>query len=340
MISWMKATLGAAAIVVATGPVAASPISDIYSSLWFFGDSLTDPGNVSEASGGLAPGPNYFDGRFSSGPVWAEYLDDGFDPLDAAAFDPGNTANFAFGGAWASDRTQVPFDIPDLSDQIGLFDLASPLASLGARPLAAVWAGANDILGSFNDAAAQIAAGDPVTVDFIGNTVSAAQSVAASVAALAARGINDFLVLNLPDLGSTPRFALLSPANAAQATDLTNLFNATLQAELALLQAEGLDITLFDVNSVFASLIADPASFGVLDATAPCIIPDANPLAPPLAGPCPVPDLLAFYDPVHPSGTIHQQLAGQIEAVLVPLPAGILLLTAALVGLGLVRRRV
>ena len=51
--------------------------------LYFFGDSLTDTGNVYHATSVLhsdslglvpiEPAAPYYDGRFSNGPVWAEY---------------------------------------------------------------------------------------------------------------------------------------------------------------------------------------------------------------------------------------------------------------------------
>ena len=46
----------------------AAPFSNIY----FFGDSLSDSGNISALSLGLYPGAPYYQGRFSNGPTWAE----------------------------------------------------------------------------------------------------------------------------------------------------------------------------------------------------------------------------------------------------------------------------
>ena len=52
---------------------------------WFdqiivFGDSVTDSGNVWELTDRKEPAsPPYFEGRFSNGPVWVEYLADHLD---------------------------------------------------------------------------------------------------------------------------------------------------------------------------------------------------------------------------------------------------------------------
>ena len=39
-----------------------------------FGDSLSDIGNIDDATFGVVPGSSYFSGRFSNGPAWVERL--------------------------------------------------------------------------------------------------------------------------------------------------------------------------------------------------------------------------------------------------------------------------
>ena len=81
------------------GQLAAAP----FSSLYVFGDSLSEMGNVFAATHHLIPSdPPYFRGRFSKGPVWVEHLAEQLGlPLIANGGDPtviqGN--NFAAGGA-------------------------------------------------------------------------------------------------------------------------------------------------------------------------------------------------------------------------------------------------
>ena len=65
-----------------------------YDEIYVFGDSFSDTGNVFNATkGAIPPSPAYFNGRFSNGPVWVEYLA----PQLGLTFDP--STNFAFGGA-------------------------------------------------------------------------------------------------------------------------------------------------------------------------------------------------------------------------------------------------
>ena len=45
------------------------PVASAYDALYAFGDSLTDTGNSP-----APPGTNYYNGRFSNGPLWVEYM--------------------------------------------------------------------------------------------------------------------------------------------------------------------------------------------------------------------------------------------------------------------------
>ncbi|KAJ2667887.1 hypothetical protein GGH99_006550, partial [Coemansia sp. RSA 1285] len=43
-------------------------------SLYIFGDSLSDTGRLHTMTFGLVPPEPYWEGRFSNGPLWIEYL--------------------------------------------------------------------------------------------------------------------------------------------------------------------------------------------------------------------------------------------------------------------------
>ncbi|KAJ9075901.1 hypothetical protein DSO57_1031228 [Entomophthora muscae] len=63
-------------------------------SLVVFGDELSDTGNLFKATNFTTPDPNYFfQGRFSNGPVWSDFIQN-VTVLDSVA-------NFAVGGATA-----------------------------------------------------------------------------------------------------------------------------------------------------------------------------------------------------------------------------------------------
>lgn len=319
--TWREAALAAAFVAAVgwAGGAGAASLSATYSSFWALGDSLSDNGNLFAATSNATPpnptpaSPPYFDGRFSNGPVWAE----------AIAADFAVAGNFAFGGANALTNADP---VPDLAFQIGAFTTNAP-AVMGARPLASLWFGANDQFGAL-DALAAGGAGSTVAV---GET--AANAVIAGARALAEQGVGDFLIFNLPDLGAIPAFAATPLSGAATAG--ATAFNARLDAGIDGLRASGLRVAVVDAFSLFNALLADPAGFGVADATTPCIVPGVGVCTPEQA------TQLAFFDPVHPNATIHARLATEARAALapVPLPAAGWLLAAALGALAMRARR-
>ena len=104
--------------------------------LYVFGDSLSDVGTVFRATGGMYPPPTYFQGRYSNGRVWVEYL------ADRLRLSSNPTNNFAVGGATTgSDRNTL---VPGLLTQVQSFNKThhQPLQNA----LYVLWAGANDYL--------------------------------------------------------------------------------------------------------------------------------------------------------------------------------------------------
>ncbi len=304
-----------AVIAVTAGPVGAATVNG-YTSIFVFGVSLSDNGNISAATGGAnPPSPPYFQGRFSNGPVWAEHVAQDFTDAGLA------TANFAFGSARAIPNGD---GVPDLPLQLGLFAARVPGASYGERPLAALLYGANDLLAAI---------GSQTGSDHLTTARNAASAVTAGALALAGLGIEDLLIFNLPDLGRTPNYALFDPASPADAA--TAAFNAQLALGQQLLGLGGVNVTAIDTSALFDLLLDDPSRFGVANATLPCIIPTVSVCSPAEAM------QLAFFDPVHPNATIHQAIAGVVREELAPIPLPLLapMLAADLAGLLLLRWR-
>src|SRR5579863_2178064 len=83
--------------VALAATTAASAATPKFTNLYVFGDSYCDVGNVSIATQGARPGPLYYEGRFSNGPLWvdhiASYLGVPLTPALAGGTD------FAFAGA-------------------------------------------------------------------------------------------------------------------------------------------------------------------------------------------------------------------------------------------------
>jgi phospholipase/lecithinase/hemolysin len=302
----MKSLCLAASLTVLSAVAApAATLSDVFSSFYVLGDSLSDDGNL----GPFAPPPPYFNGQFSNGPVYADLLDDQFTS-------PGSTQNYAYGGAEAvpSDDGLSP---PDLPTQLALF-LTDPSLVKGARPLVGLWFGANDIFNAITSG------GDAETAG-----TNAANAVLGAIQTIAASTIvRDFVVLNLPNLGQTPAFF-----GSSDATDATTAFNDTLAAGLAPLE-RALNIYDIDVFSLFADIVNGALDIGVNQVALPCVIGTSY------CGPVEAQNRL-FFDGVHPNSVAHAELARIIETEVsaVPVPGGLPLLAGAFVLGGFVFRR-
>ena len=326
----MRSFFCLAATCVAIGTTAvATTVSDTFTSFYVFGDSLSDLGRV-----GVGPGLPPYDGNsFSNGPVWAETFADAFGPTQ-------DTENFARGGATAGGADNlVPIENlrnETFAGQVGLFDDAGVAA--GDNPLVAAWFGANDL---FAIAEAGVSLDIAVLL-----ARSAATAVATNIRALNALDpgvFNDFLVFNLPDIGSTPGFntdPVIPPLGDIRvATFITNQFNEQLVTEIELLEADDINVFDIDVEAVFQEILDDPGALSFDYVTESCLSQITDPAAPFCGSTDPdnVNSFL-FIDDVHPTTNAHTFLAKRAltavenELSPVPLPASAPLM---LVGLGL-----
>ncbi len=282
-----------------------------FDSLVVFGDSLSDVGNISAATGGAIPGPSYAAGRFSNGPNFIDALSGGLG-LGAARPSLLGGSDFAYGGA-----TTAGGFVPSLDAQVTRYLTATPAADPAG--LFVVYGGANDF-----------AAGQT-------NPAVPAMNVAGDVGRLADAGARFVLVPNLPLLGQVPNYSG-DPATAAGATALSQGFNATLSAALDGVQAAHPDLTLYrlDVAGLFAGVAADPAAFGlanVADPAAPGLSPgDAMYDSSLIVS---NPDQYLFWDELHPTRTGHA-LLGAAALAAVPEPASLSLVAVGFLAL---RRR-
>jgi outer membrane lipase/esterase len=301
-------------VALALAPLASA---GSFSSVISFGDSLSDTGNISFATGGFPP-PPYTPGRFTSnfqdgtpGQVWVEHVSAHFGASSVSTLNGGT--NYAWGGSRIGpDNAGFP---PSLLDQHNFYlNDASGMADPNA--LYTVFGGGNDVIAG--------ATGDSVA------------GVSTIINNLADAGGKFFFVPNLPDIGMTPQ-GLDDAATGAALSVLTMDFNDELSLALdAIEQARDITIIRFDLFSLFNDVIADPMAFGLTNVADRCFDEGAGTL-------CNDVDSYLFFDGIHPTAQGHALVAGYaidaIEAALVPLPAALPLLLAGLGVLGLVRRR-
>ena len=270
----------------ACSPPQSNPIHQLY----VFGDSLSDAGSVYAVSNGLyPPNPPYFQGRYSNGQVWVEYL------ADRLQLSQNQTHNFAYGGATtgvitasrnsATDSTPL---VPSLLSQVQTATQtnqpsnSSTQATLHANTLAVLWAGANDYL-----------QGSTTPTRVVANILEA-------IDALVDEGAQRFLVANLPDLGQLP--ATRNTANSETLSTLSQEHNQLLERSLAELtqQHSQLQIALLRVDRLYQEVITNPEEFGFTNVMNACLSSE---------GGCENPDRFLFWDGIHPTTAAHRHLA-------------------------------
>ena len=127
------------------GILPAIPFTDLV----VFGDSMSEVGNVYRATNGTHPGPWSFDGRFSDGRAWEEYLVQFFNLSELSPSSVGGTV-YAWGGATtdngyinASLGYLTPPLVPSVHDQISTYlDARDGIGS--AKHLHVLFSGYND----------------------------------------------------------------------------------------------------------------------------------------------------------------------------------------------------
>ncbi|MEO1794386.1 MAG: SGNH/GDSL hydrolase family protein, partial [Pseudomonadota bacterium] len=235
-----------------------------------------------------------------------------------------------------------------LADVNGLDGGAFPdTPVVGDNPLVAIWYGANDVFASLDtlaevdptDPAAQAAAAAAALFEAT-ETAKAVANIVGTLADFPLFDFNDFVVLNLPDLGAIPAYNTTPLAGAA--TQLSTAFNLQLVAELAALEAGGNDIEVIDVFSLIGGLTQGQILPELTNVSEACLVPPTlddtgNPTSP--GSFCGIPNEYAFFDPVHPTTIVHAELSQRVRAAVIPLPATLPLALGALCILSLTGRR-
>ncbi len=300
-----------------------------YTNAFFFGDSLSDTGNHYDASNATFPPPPYYEGRYSNGPLWVEYLASGLGLAGTAISTSQGGNNYAIAGAKSGADGLADNIIgfqTGLSTQVDAYLNTYGQADPGALYVIAI--GGNDL--------PDVLANPSVAYD--GTAILAALqaivgNLMSSVNTLINQGAHNFLITNAPNLGVTP--SATAGGFAAAATGISLLYNNLLAAALGDLNASAniASLDLFGlITTVVDDALAGGGTYGLDNGLIECTVSGLDTC-----------DRSVFFDDIHPSAAVHQ-LAGQaalaaLGANQVPEPAGLSLLLAALVAAGIARRR-
>lgn len=265
-----------------------------YTGIVAFGDSLTDTGNVSALTGGIAPAsPPYYNGRFSNGPLWIERLASWLGVAAPVASLQGGQ-NYAYAGAQTGQGLgATPFPgllVPNIGSQIDSYLSAGNTPN--ASELFVVWGGANDFF------TGQADPNVPVL------------NLRDGIIELANAGAKSFLVGNLPLLGETPDLRVL-PGIRQGFNALTVAFNTLLEQTLKQLENSlNISIHRLDVFTLFNNVIADPTAYGFTNVTDAAKSGDNGLPGTVVSNP----NEYLYFDGVHPTATTEQLIANAAQA--------------------------
>jgi len=265
--------------ILSTGFIASAQ-AQTFSQVVAFGDSLSDVGNVSDATLGIAPGGDYFSGRYSNGPLWVDWVANNQNvtiPLPSRM----GGKNYAHAGVitgGGNTNYYIFFNFPNVGTQINSYlgnNTASPTA------LYTVWGGGNDLM-------------DNLSI----NTQVVVNNLVSHVTALNDAGARFVVVPNLPPLGEIPKYRNTSNRNAYD--QLSATFNLQLKNAMTSLDSQlPIKIYQLDVAQMFTDVLGNPAPYGLTNITSPAL---SN------GNVAPNQDEYLFWDDVHPTRIGHAQL--------------------------------
>lgn len=268
-----------------------------YSSFVVFGDSLSDTDNLKNLNPALRPGAPYVNGRFTNGPVWAE----GFAAARGLSLD-----SRAYGGARATRTDPI-----DLTAQVSAYLARN--SSIPSDRLVGIWIGGNDYIAVLTQPQTNPTAAAQAAV------AATANAVATQAARLAGAGAEHFVLINLPPLGSIPLTSSLSAADRASANTVADLHAQAIARVAEGLRENGMSATVVDVNALFRDLLASPQTYGLANATIPCIAPVGPGGSTVATGACATAAGAAgtvFFDPLHPTAAAHAIVGQFVDGTL------------------------
>ncbi|CAF1092809.1 unnamed protein product [Adineta ricciae] len=253
----------------------------------FFGDSLTDNGNVYRLTNQTWPTSPYYQGRFSNGPIWV-------DQVNIA-----NKTDYAYaGGTTDSNLVQgytksntVP--VPGIRQQILSYINDSSQTTINyARTIYLIWAGGNDLLY------------DPTL-----NVTSLVNSYSNCVRDLIALGAQNLIIFNAPPIEKFPYFSQQN--QIALQSALTNAINTALSTSIGTLQTtySNISLQLYDIYTLMIKMTTNQ-SYPFANTIDPCwntysLNSTRNS--------CQDPSKYIFLDDFHITSTAHQLIADEIN---------------------------
>lgn len=290
-----------------------------FKNLYIFGDSLSDPGNILSltyhAKGGPMPPLKYFfNGRYSNGLIWAEYL------APALNIAPAHVHNYAYAGATIADGNiaNANNDFPNFQKEVSLFLQDTPANSINSDDsLFVIWVGADNFLSmkptDFGNPAQYIQTQVSSLVQQIALINDKTLGKQFLVLAVPKVGIAPYMQELLPELNAKTRKAAAAvgaptpaPITAATLDTFVNGFNqALVQGLQQVATAKNIQIKFLDLNPTLAAALKNPQQWQITNTKQSCYNKQKKTI-------CSNPQDYFFYDHLHPTTTVHNHMASNI----------------------------
>lgn len=239
--------------LIALAMTSATAHADTFNQTYFFGDSQTDTGYLTNLTSQVS-NPS---GKFITNPdkVWAEHVADYYGTSAKSISE--NGTNYAVGGALAGDDTVntafgVNVTIPATTTQVANY-LNSTGGKANPNALYGITSGANSLL-----AAQQ----DPTNATTLLTT--AANQTASAINSLHNAGAKYIIAPNVPDVGLSPLARSGGATVQAAATQATSGYNTLLTSELVNSKANVIPLDMFHLMQEIA---ASPSEYGFSNVT-------------------------------------------------------------------------
>lgn len=293
--------------LIALAMTSATAHAETFSQTYFFGDSQTDTGYLTNLTSQVS-NPS---GKFITNPdkVWAEHVADYYGTSAKSISE--NGTNYAVGGALAGEDYPKTFEFANTSTTVTIpattTQVANYLNTTGGKAdsnaLYGMTSGANNLIGVMSD---------PTNATTILTT--AANQTASAINSLHNAGAKYIIAPNVPDVGLSPRVRDLGATAQAAATQATSGYNTLLTSELVNSNANVIPLDTFHLMQEVA---ASPSEYGFSNVTGrACSVSEAvlcnhNTLVEPNAN-----STYFFADGLHPTGGGHALIGEYAVAVL------------------------
>jgi outer membrane lipase/esterase len=315
-----KATLATTLVMALSATAQAS-------SIYFFGDSLSDTGNTSAKFGGLVPsitaGTPYEPGQYTNATaahtgVWSSQFAARFGTT-AIRSSAGGT-NYSYAGAKTYDSN----GIDGINTQVSTY-IAATSATSSANDLYVIMIGGNDV-------GAGLTSGNPGLAIQQGLT-----NISNAVQSLYADGARHFLVANMPDVASTPYVRSQQDPQAVPGSQFfANAWNTNWTLAMnQLSRLPGIDLDRLDFTALAGYATANASALGFANITDTCFV---NATTRPVQTTLQDCSKFFYSDDFHPTVNAHKLIA-EFAFIAVPAPGVLALLAIGFAGLVATRRK-